>query len=242
MKKRIVSAVMGVVMAVGMLSGECFAAGSQTRTVEVVLDSSSGTVNGEAVEVEIVATNTDMNSTNDFTVVSVPEEVQPVYNYVINQSRENVSAAEILEGVRSENPDTTINVVSRHVDEEGNLVTEEADEELNAYLETASSLTAPFELYPRYKDGDVIDELDEAKTVLKVLELQALYELNKDNQELLDSIRLECWVTLEDGSVEVQVIKPVSIDLEKGHIELELGNLVPCMATILYDKELAILE
>lgn len=242
MNKRIVSAVMGAVLAVGMLSGECLAAGSQTRTVEVVLDSSTGTVNGEEVEIEIVAENTDMNSTNDFHVVSVPEEVQPVYNYVINWSRENVSAAEILEGVRTENPDIEINVVSRYVDEDGKLVTEEADEELTAYLETASSLTAPFELYPRYKEGDVIDELEDAKTVLKVLELQALYELNKDNQELLDSIRLECWVTLEDGSVEVQIIKPVSIDLEKGHIELELGNLVPCMATILYNKDLAILE
>ena len=61
-------------------------------------------------------------------------------------------------------------------------------------------------------------------------------------RELLDSIRIACWVTLDDGTMELQIIKPVSIDLETGNVEVAFGDLVPCTAQVIYYQDLAVLE
>ena len=79
-------------------------------------------------------------------------------------------------------------------------------------------------------------------TTLKILELQALFENNSDNQELIDTIRIACWVTLDDGTMELQIIKPLSVDLETGNVEVDFGDLVPCTAQIIYYQDLAQLE
>ena len=59
-----------------------------------------------------------------------------------------------------------------------------------------------------------------------------------------------CWipsgspagVTLDDGTMELQIIKPVSIDLETGNVEVAFGDLVPCTAQVIYYQDLAVLE
>ena len=82
--------------------------------------------------------------------------------------------------------------------------------------------------------------MEDAKTTLKILELEALAEMNSDNEELLESIRIACWVYDEEGNLVLQIIKPVEIDLENGHLVVEFGDLVPCMAQIIYDADLVI--
>lgn len=246
MKKKIMAALLSLALSAGAFSGQCMGAGSQTKVVEVVRDSSSGTLNGQEIGVEIVSANTDMESANEFQVVAVPETQKPVINTVINMTREaSATYGDVLAAARDTDQELTINVVFKTVTEENGertVVTTTEDEEQEYDLTLASALTAPFELYPETAQGELLEKLEDAVTTLKILELQALFENNSDNQELIDSIRIACWVTLDDGTMELQIIKPLSIDLETGNVEVAFGDLVPCTAQVIYYQDLAQLE
>ena len=56
------------------------------------------------------------------------------------------------------------------------------DEEQDYDLTKASALTAPFELYAETAEGELLEDLEDAVTTLKILELQALFENNSDNE------------------------------------------------------------
>lgn len=245
MKRRMTAILLSLALSVGALAGQCLAAGSQTKVVEVVKNSSSGKVNGEEIAVEILAANTDMESANEFQVVKVPEKQKPVINTVITMTKETgTTYADVLTAARELDEELTINVVFKTVTEENGertVVTTTEDEEEAYDLTLASALTAPFELYPETADGELLDKLEDAVTTLKILELQALFENNSDNQELIDSIRIACWVTLDDGTMELQIIKPLSVDLETGDVEVDFGDLVPSTAQVIYYQDLAVL-
>lgn len=246
MKRRAAAVCLSLALSVAALSGQCLAAGSQTKVVEVVKDSSTGKVNGVETAVEIVSANTDMESANEFQVVPVPERQKPAVNQVITMTKEaGTSYADVLSAARETDEELTINLVFKTVTEENGqqvvTVTTE-DEEQDYDLTKASALTAPFELYAETAEGELLEDLEDAVTTLKILELQALFENNSDNEELLDSIRIACWVTLDDGTMELQIIKPVSIDLETGNVEVAFGDLVPCTAQVIYYQDLAVLE
>ena len=148
MKKKVWKALLSTVLAAGIISSSCFAAGSQTKVVEVVKDSSSGKVDGVEIKIEIVADNTDMKSVNELKVVSVPEELKPAYNVVITETK--VPEKKYSEVVKQivEKEEIEVKVIYKEVDEEtGELVIKEA-EEYEYDLEKTSALTAPFELYP----------------------------------------------------------------------------------------------
>ena len=246
MKRRAAAVCLSLALSVAALSGQCLAAGSQTKVVEVVKDSSTGKVNSVETAVEIVSANTDMESANEFQVVPVPERQKPAVNQVITMTKEaGTSYADVLSAARETDEELTINLVFKTVTEENGqqvvTVTTE-DEEQDYDLTKASALTAPFELYAETAEGELLEDLEDAVTTLKILELQALFENNSDNEELLDSIRIACWVTLDDGTMELQIIKPVSIDLETGNVEVAFGDLVPCTAQVIYYQDLAVLE
>lgn len=246
MKRRAAAVCLSLALSVAALSGQCLAAGSQTKVVEVVKDSSTGKVNGVETAVEIVSANTDMESANEFQVVTVPERQKPAVNQVITMTKEaGTSYADVLSAARETDEELTINLVFKTVTEENGqqvvTVTTE-DEEQDYDLTKASALTAPFELYAETAEGELLEDLEDAVTTLKILELQALFENNSDNEELLDSIRIACWVTQDDGTMELQIIKPVSIDLETGNVEVAFGDLVPCTAQVIYYQDLAVLE
>lgn len=245
MKKKMAALLLSATLCAGVFTGQCMAAGSQTKVVEVVRDSSSGSLNGEEIAVEIISANTDMESANEFQVVTVPDTQKPVINAVISMTREETSTyADVVAAAREIDQELTISVVYKIIKEENGehtivVTAEEGEQDYN--LSQASALTAPFELYPESSEGELMDKLEDAVTTLKILELQALFENNSDNQELIDSIRIACWVTLDDGTMELQIIKPQSVDLETGNVEVAFGDFVPCTAQIIYYQDLAVL-
>lgn len=232
MKKRFLRTAAGILLAIGLFGGTCFAAGSQTKVVETVTDSSTGKIDGQEVSVDILASNTDMNSADELKNITVPDNLKQYINTIITETKK---AQTTLSSLTDLIPDVTI-VYKAVVDGAVVLLSEEQYYNPQRLM----ALSAPFELYPQLSDGTKVDKLEEASTTLKILELQALYEKNAANQDLIDSIHLVCWVPTENG-FELQVIKPSSVDLQTGYITVQFGDFVPSFAQVYYDKGLALL-